>query len=380
MESSRLAFLFFLIVSVQLCAMIAYVQSDELILFCSLDSNFTVNSTYGNNLNHLFSTINTSNTQINHGFYNLSYGQNSDKVNAIGLCRGDVKPDICRSCITNSTIEFTQLCPNQKRAIVWYDECMLRYSNNSIFSKMELEPSQAFINVNDVSDLNKFNQTLSPLLDGLKTEAASGDSLRKFATGKADSSDSETIYASAQCTPDLSRVDCNNCLSNATKYLSECCSGKQGARVLTPSCNIRYDNHVFYDLSVKLPPPNLSPESPPSNPPVLPPGAAPALPPNKPSPSPLSPPIDAPPPSPSVDEPPSPAVFDELPPPVPPPVEELPPPPSEFEAPLPPPPQLAPELEPIVDYPDDFGIGNMNSKFQALGTVIPLVILQLFAF
>ncbi|OMO76365.1 hypothetical protein CCACVL1_15717 [Corchorus capsularis] len=165
MESSRLSFLFLLIVSIQLCAMITNVQSNKLYQLCSFSSNFTVNSTYGNNLNHLLSTI-TSDTQINHGFYNLSYGQNPDKVNAIGLCRGDVKPDSCRSCITNSTVEFTKLCPTQKRAIVWYDECMLR------------------------------------------TQAASGDSLRKFATGNANSSDSETIYASAQCTPDLSRVEC----------------------------------------------------------------------------------------------------------------------------------------------------------------------------
>ncbi|OMO76364.1 hypothetical protein CCACVL1_15716 [Corchorus capsularis] len=204
------------------------------------------------------------------------------------------------------------------------------------------------------------------VLDNLITQAAaSGDS---FATGEASASKNETIYALAQCTPDLSGVACKECLSKAAQSILK--GWVESASFLTPSCIIRYDNHVFYDLSVKLPPPYLSPESPPSNPPILPPAA-----------TPLSPlPIDAPPPSPSVDEPPSPAVFDESSPPsVPPPVEELPPPPSEFEAPLLPP-QLAPEPEPILDYPDDFGKGNMNSKFQALATVIPLVILQLFAF
>ena len=65
---------------------------------CSDKGNYTSNSTYKANLNHLLSTL-TSNTQIDYGFYNSSYGQDPDKVYAIGLCRGDVNSDECRSCL-----------------------------------------------------------------------------------------------------------------------------------------------------------------------------------------------------------------------------------------------------------------------------------------
>ncbi|KAK6264690.1 Gnk2-homologous domain - like 10 [Theobroma cacao] len=272
MDSSRPALLFFL-VSIQLSALTS-VQPEKLLRLCSTQSNFTMNSTYGNNLKHLFSTI-TSNTQIDYGFYNVSYGQNSDEVNAIGLCRGDVKPDICRSCITNATNEFTEYCPNQREAIVWYDECMLRYSNRSIFGKMQFLPAGVMANVNNVSNVNQFNQVLATLLDDLRIQAASGDSLRKFATRNATVSNSQAIYALAQCTPDLSQVECNNCLSNATESLP---LWRVGARILTPSCNVRYENYIFYGPLVDMPPPTMSPASPPVDD------------------APLSPPADVPPP------------------------------------------------------------------------------------
>jgi len=65
-----------------------------------------------------------------------SYGINTDKVNAIGLCRGDVKLNDCQNCLKNSTVLLTQHFQNRKEAIGWYDDekCMfLRYSNRSIF-------------------------------------------------------------------------------------------------------------------------------------------------------------------------------------------------------------------------------------------------------
>jgi len=47
---------------------------------------------------------------------------------------------------------------------------------------------------------------------------------------------------------------CEKCLKIATNQLPSCCSGKQGARVLIPSCNIRYEFYPFYhELNVPAP-------------------------------------------------------------------------------------------------------------------------------
>ncbi|KAL5774744.1 hypothetical protein ACOSP7_012301 [Xanthoceras sorbifolium] len=129
--SSRL--FFFLFCSLAHLTTLTVSQPNFLYHFCSDKlGNYTTNSTYQKNLNTLLSSI-TSNSEINYGFYNFSAGQNSDKVNAIALCRGDVNQDACRSCINDSISELTQICPNQKEAIRWYDYCMLSYSNRTIF-------------------------------------------------------------------------------------------------------------------------------------------------------------------------------------------------------------------------------------------------------
>ena len=102
----------------------------------------------------------TSKTEITYGFYNFSYGEDNNKVYTIGLCRGDVNPNDCRSCLNNSRVLLTQNCPNQKEAIGWIDKCMLRYSNRSIFGLMETFPDFAIPNPFNATDVDKYKQVV----------------------------------------------------------------------------------------------------------------------------------------------------------------------------------------------------------------------------
>jgi len=214
--------------------------------FCINDKgNYSANSTYQNNLNTLLSNL-SSNTQIDYGFYNFSYGQESDRVNAIGLCRGDVKPDACRICFNDSKVLLTQLCPNQKEAIGWYDNCMLRYSNRSIFNTMEALPSFSMRNHGNTTDVDQFNQVLRTLLYSLVGQGSSGDSRHKFAAANVSGPGFETIYGLVQCTPDLSEQECTSCLVDAISEIPRCCDSKKGGRVVRPSCNFRYETYPFY--------------------------------------------------------------------------------------------------------------------------------------
>ncbi|CAJ2630362.1 unnamed protein product [Trifolium pratense] len=228
----------------------AKAQPNFLYHFCMNDNgNYTANSTYQNNLNILLSNLST-NTQINYGFYNFSYGQNTNKVYAIGLCRGDVKPDICRSCLNDSRVLLPQLCPNQKEAIGWYENCMLRYSNQSLFGIKEGSPSFYMANVNNVTHADQFNRALGNLMKKLKEKAASSnDSRVKYATGnETDTSlNFQTIYGLVQCTPDLSFQDCTSCLEDAIYEIPSCCNNKMGGRFFKPSCKIRFESGLFYD-------------------------------------------------------------------------------------------------------------------------------------
>nr|POE57900.1 cysteine-rich receptor-like protein kinase 29 [Quercus suber] len=155
----------------------AFAQPNFLYYFCLDNGNYTSKSTYNANLNNALSSL-SSNTEIDYGFYNFSYGQNPDKVYSLGLCREDVQPDICRSCLNNATNLLPLLCPNQKEAIGWYDYCMLRYSFRDIFNIKETRPSFYMWNTNNVSaNLDQFNQDLRTLLDSKRVQAAAGGSL-----------------------------------------------------------------------------------------------------------------------------------------------------------------------------------------------------------
>ncbi|KAK6264905.1 hypothetical protein SCA6_020339 [Theobroma cacao] len=266
MDCSRQFFFSSLIVTFLLSLTVA--QQQLLYYFClDTSGSFTRSSTYEANLNRVLSSF-SSNTANDYGFYNISSGQGSEGANAIALCRGDVNSGGCLDCINNAATELRNLCSNEKEAIIWYENCLLRYTNRSIFGVAETNPSFYMWNVNNVTDLDAFNQALIALMDNLSTNASSGTSLRKFATGSAEVTAAQTIYALVQCTPDLTRPACSSCLSQAIALLPSCCNSKQGGMVFGPSCNLRFDIKRFYNLATAdapLPPPS-APQSPPSPP------------------------------------------------------------------------------------------------------------------
>lgn len=206
--------------------------------------NYTTNSTFKTNLDTLISTI-TSDTKIDYNFYNFSVGQDSDVVNGIGLCMKDILLDDCHRCLAQATTALVQACPNQKDAIGWYPTCMLRYSNRYIFRKMEITPWFHLQDNSHFSDKGKFNQTATAKL---QKRAAAGDSRGKYAAGKAKVTRSYTIYAYAQCTPDLDYSDCYNCLDQAINFALFDLFG-QTIRVFFTSCQIRMEDYHVYNAT-----------------------------------------------------------------------------------------------------------------------------------
>jgi hypothetical protein len=257
--SSRLVFLSAICILIAPAIVRAQVDYNS---FCSdKQGNYVSGSTYKANLNHVLSP---NSIDIDYGFYKSSYGESPDKVYAIGLCRGDLKPDECRSCLNISKDNLTLQCPKEKEAIVFYEECMLRYSSRNIFSTMDDTPEYPWMsklyNVSDYSDDEKaeFNKDLSNLLQNLRGRAVAGGSLRKFAVGNASAPRFQTLYGLMQCTPNLSEQDCNGCLSGAIDNFLKAYADRLGGRILRPSCNFRYENSSFFDptaYALPSPPP-----------------------------------------------------------------------------------------------------------------------------
>ncbi|XP_021819763.1 cysteine-rich receptor-like protein kinase 10 isoform X3 [Prunus avium] len=215
--------------------------------FCPNTTTFTPNSTFQSNLNRLLSTL-SSNATSPSGFYNATaYSSSSnDAIYGLFLCRGDLAAtDACKSCVSTATSEVVQRCPTKKQVVIWYDDCMLRYSNESFFSTAAESPRLFMWNTQNVSgyvtDQNRFNQLLATGVSEIADEASNND--RKFATKEAKVSESTSLYMLAQCTQDLSSGDCNLCLLGA---MTEVPRRKAGGRALYPSCNIRFEVYPFY--------------------------------------------------------------------------------------------------------------------------------------
>ncbi|GKV19318.1 hypothetical protein SLEP1_g29598 [Rubroshorea leprosula] len=231
--------------------------------FCYPEFNYTVYSQFYHNLNSLLNRKLYLEGKI-YGFANATEGEYPDKVYGLFLCRGDIKLNICQDCIATAS-EILQRClgskEGSKEAIIWYDQCLVRYSNRPFFSSMETSPATCMYNINNATEQDKFNENVAEMFQNLTAEA-SVPSRNMYATREVNISNFMTLYGLVQCTPDLSVADCHRCLRSAIGYIPNCSAGKIGGRLLLPSCNIRYETYPFHgDPRTQAPGPS-SPESP----------------------------------------------------------------------------------------------------------------------
>ncbi|KAI8525215.1 hypothetical protein RHMOL_Rhmol13G0212400 [Rhododendron molle] len=103
-------------------------------------------------------------------------------------------------------------------------------------------------------------------MDDIADRASSDESGRKFATAEANYSLLQQVYGLAQCTPDISNSDCNTCLRNCISTFPTCCNTLQGARILFPSCYVRYEPYPFYNANLSAAPLPASPPPPSTTP------------------------------------------------------------------------------------------------------------------
>ncbi|KAL1201622.1 Cysteine-rich receptor-like protein kinase 10 [Cardamine amara subsp. amara] len=234
---------------------------------CPNTTTFSTNSTYLTNLRTLFSSLTSRNTSYSTGFQNATAGQAPDRVTGLFLCRGDVSPEVCRNCVEFSVNDTLTRCPNEREVTLYYDECMLRYSNRNILSTLNTDGGIILFNTQNVTS----NQTgFRDLVLSTMGQAASdaSRSSRKFDARKSNFTALQSLYGLVQCTPDLTSQSCLSCLQQIITQLP---TDKIGGRLIVPSCNSRFEIDAFFDESAITtpPPPPPSPPSPPvSTPPV----------------------------------------------------------------------------------------------------------------
>lgn len=216
---------------------------------CTENSTYNPNSTFRANLDLLFTSLSSSATNLSaRKFHNATSGHLSDTVYGLYLCRGDISDAVCHDCVQRASTDILDKCPNKKESVIWYDQCMLRYSNRSIFSLMEETPNARQRSINPVDDPNSFIPVVEDSMTRLVNRTAYNSSGAMFATAETKYNGSESmIYSLAQCTPDLSKSECHQCLKDASSGIAS--EAFIMAERHFPSCNVRYSTSLFYGVS-----------------------------------------------------------------------------------------------------------------------------------
>ncbi|KAK4258908.1 hypothetical protein QN277_005304 [Acacia crassicarpa] len=246
---------------------------------CTINKNFSSDSSYQFNLNTLLASLYSkaaAGTDPIPEFYNTTFGLN-DAVYGEYMCRGDVPMEVCKDCVQDATNRIASECPNNKEAIIWYDECFLRYSDSSFFSTLQQLPvsvrvpvvscpstsgryasclpssrslpsqscepySRSCFKVENLGR-NDYIQSNKTLMNDAVVEAAK--STKKFATKEANFTSGGSLYTLVQCTPDLSPQFCRKCLYGLIKLIPTNETG-DSRRIQNPSCNLRIERDRFY--------------------------------------------------------------------------------------------------------------------------------------
>ncbi|XP_010553428.1 PREDICTED: cysteine-rich receptor-like protein kinase 25 isoform X2 [Tarenaya hassleriana] len=213
--------------------------------FCPQVINFTSTNTYESNLITLLSNLSSSiNSSYANGFRTSESGRGPDIVYGVFLCRGDMSMDNCRNCVRFAAKDILDRCDARKEAIVWYDECMLHYSNVNFFGSGETWPAMPYWNPNSSNNPNNMDFGSIGLIYTLIDRAQRSDKL--YAADQLENASIER-YGMVQCTRDIDANACGTCLNNLTNRIGDCCKGKVGWRVLGASCYLRYEKYPFFN-------------------------------------------------------------------------------------------------------------------------------------
>lgn len=236
-------------------------QPTYLLSYCYTSGNYTVNSPYQSNLESLISVLNSQSSD--RGFYSYTSGSSpTTTVYGTYLCRGDISTSTCETCISRASKNVLIWCPVQKEAIIWYEECFLRYSNRQIFSIFDQgRPSVTWTTYNTMTYQSYFINTVEYRMDLLIREAYSSSSY--FAEENYQVSYLGEVYnlnGLVQCTPDLDQYDCYRCLKSAYNETENCCYGRSFALVYSTNCMLTY-KATFLASPPPPPPPPPPPQS-----------------------------------------------------------------------------------------------------------------------
>ncbi|XP_011012476.1 PREDICTED: cysteine-rich repeat secretory protein 38-like [Populus euphratica] len=171
---------------------------------CDADSNSDLGSQcteveYQANLSDLLNSL-VANAPIQNGFYTTAAGKGANKIYGLTQCRGDISATDCAACIKNVTV--VQGCSNSIGATLWFQWCLVRYSDRSFFGAFDQSGIMATYNDTNFEDAKVVSEGLN-FTKTLASKTPNQPSM--FYTAVLDVGQSGKRYGMAQYTRDLSK-------------------------------------------------------------------------------------------------------------------------------------------------------------------------------
>ncbi|OAY63347.1 Cysteine-rich receptor-like protein kinase 25, partial [Ananas comosus] len=230
---------------------------------CGNAGNYIAKSTYESNLRQLLHTLPSVASVASAsgiGFSSASTGELPDQVWGLALCRGGSNATDCRTCLDGASTDILLFCPYYKTAVIWYQHCLIRYSNQNFTSDFFDDSAQAIVwntinttggrfpgSAQNATIYNFFYRVVNTLLSNLADSAASKSKSGKlYATGELTITNGFlTIYGLVLCSPDMSGPDCRRCLQVKINETLNTFDGRLGGQILGVRCTLSYDVYTF---------------------------------------------------------------------------------------------------------------------------------------
>ncbi|PWZ32348.1 Cysteine-rich receptor-like protein kinase 10 [Zea mays] len=182
---------------------------------------------------------------LRHGYRGCSAGPG---VRSCTLPCGDINASACKDCVTTGFKDAQQLCVFNKEATVYYDSCLVSFSNEDFLSTTINGNENDVLVLMNTQNFTESADSIRLLLFTLLNDTSESaiNSTRRFTTARMDISSLPTMYCAVQCTPDLTADECAACLQDFPQLTLQYLDGRRGGRLLGVRCNMRYEIYNFY--------------------------------------------------------------------------------------------------------------------------------------
>ncbi|KAK7314056.1 hypothetical protein VNO77_39264 [Canavalia gladiata] len=220
---------------------------------CQNSTHKPLSRAYQTNLEDILTWLSTD-AVTSKGYNHSSISSNihgDDAVYGLYECRGDVVGYFCQFCVSYAAKEIPQQCPNGVSAMIWYDFCVLRYSNENFIGKAQTYPSWHAFGIKNISNSEEIQKAEDFIRYLIKK--ATKETNQLFYMDGFNLSSTERRYGMVQCTRDLSNEVCRECLEAILAQFPKCCEQKLRWSIWSESCLIKYHDQIFYLLNNQAP-------------------------------------------------------------------------------------------------------------------------------